>query len=281
MHYSIIRYVPDVVRMEPINVGLLLTSAFGTQVRIYPHSAKRKGVDTLTFRQWRDFLLSEVEGPPVASFQPNRSTPAFLSYLSTLCTAQVRLSAPLYVQASDQEARETIFEDLYRRLVVPPEEPALMATRVTDYFKQIVEEKNLGDRGLKKNRLITINATAHFNPYQQYKNGHILAIDKVECGTQLRLALQEICAAQRTAEYLEQFRKMQGEYFFMMDDFKTPFREQSVEEFDVMRRDIDALGLSIQKHGGTLVRSASEVAELGAQLDSALPKMHKPQASGT
>jgi Protein of unknown function (DUF3037) len=270
MHYSIIRYVPDADRMEPTNVGLLLTEPAGTRVRFYPHAAKRKHIDQRTLGQWREFLKSEIEGPAVPLFQPERSHLSFLNYLATLCTGNVRLSEPLYVHPSSTETASEIFEDLYRRLVVPSEEAEVNPTRVTGRFRQIAEEKRFNARGLKKNALVEVSLAQHFFPYRQFKNGHVLAIDKVEFGAQLGATLGEVAAAQRASAMIRPLIEGKGEYFLMIDEC-TRFRGQSEQEFDMVRRDVDEVANLVQEAGATVVRSEHELTKLGTLLDQTLP----------
>jgi len=93
-HYSLIRYVPDPDRMEPVNVGLVLQGDGGLDFRLNPHASKRKEIDTEQFRRWKDFFEAEIRGPHLPLFQPERESARFFRYLSDLCGGPVFLSNP-------------------------------------------------------------------------------------------------------------------------------------------------------------------------------------------
>ena len=93
--YMLIRYVPDVERMEPINVGVILQGQGQLDVRLSPHAAKRKDVDTAAFRRWKDFFIEEVKGDPESLFQPEKTSLRFLQNIAELCDGPILLSRPL------------------------------------------------------------------------------------------------------------------------------------------------------------------------------------------
>jgi Protein of unknown function (DUF3037) len=95
--YSLIRFVPDLERMEPFNVGIILQSPGRIDFRMSPHAAKRKDVNTAVIQKWRSFLEEEIRGEAVPFLQPPKQSPEFLRYLHGLCDQTVTISKPLFL----------------------------------------------------------------------------------------------------------------------------------------------------------------------------------------
>ena len=109
-HYALIRYVPDAIRMEPINIGVILQGAGRIDFRLNTQA---------TFQRWREFFDEEIKCEAVPLFQPEKTSLQFFAHLQELCDKTVRVSRPLTV-ACDIENFDQLLESLYSRLVALP-----------------------------------------------------------------------------------------------------------------------------------------------------------------
>jgi hypothetical protein len=120
-------------RMEPINVGVILQGVGLLDVRLRPNAAEQKEIDADIFRQWRHFLLEEIHGDHIPRFQPEKTSPEFLTYLSRLCQGPVLLSRPLIVQVAAPRTFSDVLDDLYKRLVAAPAAKSPVIATATDH----------------------------------------------------------------------------------------------------------------------------------------------------
>lgn len=276
--YVLIRYVPDLERMEPINVGIILQGNDHLELRISPHAAKRKEVDTVVFREWRSFFEEEIRGLPAPLFQPDRSTTKFLSHLSALCDGPITLSRPLLVSVDPSRSFEDLLDSLYRRLVAPHEsEVPGDAARPTHRFRQLGQEMSFEARGIRKHAHVFVGDKRLWMAYRQLINGEMLAVDKVEVSNRMGQTACEIQCLPTIAEQLPHFINNQSDgrprrYVLLADNLTRPFTDQSPEEFSAMRDDLEREVEKIRKQGGRIIRNVKEVESLAGEIDSKLPK---------
>jgi hypothetical protein len=60
--YQIIRYVPDLERMEPQNIGIILQGPFNVVSKVWTHFrplGEKPDFDYANFRKWREFFDDE------------------------------------------------------------------------------------------------------------------------------------------------------------------------------------------------------------------------------
>ena len=57
LHYALIRFIPDMARMEPMNFGVVLQGAGKIDFKLNPNFARKKEVETPVFQKWRDFFV--------------------------------------------------------------------------------------------------------------------------------------------------------------------------------------------------------------------------------
>lgn len=95
--YLIAKYIPDLARMEPRNVGIILWSPDGVEARFLAEKISQPGLidgrsipsfvgSANAFRQWIEFWRAELKKPEVEMADGNRvpqSSPHFLSALQT------------------------------------------------------------------------------------------------------------------------------------------------------------------------------------------------------
>jgi hypothetical protein len=277
-HYSLIRFVPDAHRMEPINIGIILQGKDRIAFKLYTHASRKKEIDTATFQKWRKFFQEEIEGDAVPLFQPPKTSPGFLTHLQELCEKTVLLSRPLNV-ARDSDNFEQLLESLYQRLVAPPEHEAPeAANRPTGIFRQIAEERKFVQRGMKKHEHVTVGTERLWMAYRQVQNGVLIAMDKVEVASRIGATSYEIERLPHIAQQLPSFvhAALAGKstrYCLMVDELTKPFTDQSRDEFEAMSEDLERAIAKIVEAGGQLVRDRESANKLADELDQKLPKL--------
>jgi hypothetical protein len=274
--YALVRYVPDPDRMEPINVGIILQGQDRLDLKLNPNVVRRKEIDTQVFQQWRSFLTQEIRGKPMPLFQPPKTRIAFLEYLSNLCEGSVLLSPPLIHAAPDAKSFDDILADLYLRLVAPPEATSpIAATRATGRFRQIMLQRQFEKRGLKKHAHVKADGDSLWMAYRQVDNGAKIAIDKIEVATQVWSTCTEIDRIPHVADLLPRFLEVSPpvakRYVLLADKLKHPFTDQTEEEFDAMRHDLENAVNQVKRAGGDVLRSVVEVEAFAREIDAMLP----------
>lgn len=143
--YQLIRYVPDVRRMEPQNVGVVVQDETGTTSRLWSRFrplGEKPDFDFANFRQWRQFFEEEVNGPQIPLFQPPRNRPEFLEYLQARCRGNYLVSRPLELVVETQDLSE-VREYLYETLVRRPQEERETAEQPVRRFREALEERKI------------------------------------------------------------------------------------------------------------------------------------------
>lgn len=276
--YTLIRYVPDLDRMEPVNVGVILQGAGRIDVRLSPHAAKRKDIDTQVFGRWRQFFLDEVRGGPAPLFQPEKTSPRFLTYLQQLCEGAVILSRPLVLEVGTATTFDSALGDLYDRLVAPPETTSPAAAhRSTGRFRQVAEARQFAKRGMKKHAHVVIDQKPLWMAYRQVANGRVIAIDKVEVDREIGKTANEI---ERLPHILDQLPAFLGtglgrptRHVLLADILQQPFTDQPDAEFAAMRDDLEAAVERVRKAGSQVLRTVLEAEKLADELDQVLPQV--------
>lgn len=229
--YQIIRYVPDLRRMEPQNIGVLVQGQSQLRYQLWTHfrphfrpGDKKPDFDYLNFRRWREFFEEEVYGPQIALFQPPRNSPEFLEYLQTRCGGNYVVTRPLHVTMRTEDIDE-VTEYLYGTLVRSPEAPE-PAERVVQRFRE-----ELGAKRLDKNRLLRQdeyvdlpNGEAQLFHWQYDRNhgsNERVLIDKIQWMGRIRLTQLEL------EHVLNAVRKVRAAHFpahlvVVMDEVEPP-----------------------------------------------------------
>lgn len=143
--YQIIRYVPDLQRMEPQNIGVLVQGQSQMRCRLWTRFrplGDKPDFDYANFRKWREFFEAEVNGPQIALFQPRRHSPEFLEYLQSRCTGNYILTRPLHFTTQTDDIDE-VTDYLYQRLVRSSEEESEPAEQPVKSFREQLKAKRL------------------------------------------------------------------------------------------------------------------------------------------
>jgi Protein of unknown function (DUF3037) len=274
--YSLIRYVPVMERMEPINVGVILQGEGLLDVRLSPHAAKRKEIDTQVFRKWREFFIEEIRNDPTPLFQPEKTSPQFLAYLAQLCEGPVMVSRALTVEIAPPRHFKDVIDELYNRLVAPPEATSpVEARRPTGRFRQLTEDRQFLKRGMQRHTHVVVADRPLWTAYRQVCNGHPIAIDKIEIDTRIGATANEIERVPRILEGLPTFLRpgQAGEYYLLADELQKPFSDQSEVEFKRMRDELEEAVAKVEKAGGQVLRNIHKTEALANQIDRVLPAL--------
>ncbi len=279
LHYALIRFVPDMARMEPINFGVVLQGFGKIDFKLNPNFARRKDVETPVFQQWRDFLVEEIRGEPMPLFQPQKHSVEFLTHLANLCEQTVSMSRPLFVSAKKDESFEDVLESLFTKLVLPPESPKPdHMPRPTSRFRGIEDEKQFLRRGMRKHPYLTHPGDKRWNAYRQLLNGENIVIDKVEVQNNVGLTADEIQKlASGVESFLDRFLVSSTpaipKYYLLADDLKEKFTDQSDGDYNAMKDELDCVIKTVESRGGLVLRRAEEVVDLANLIDNKLPQM--------
>jgi hypothetical protein len=142
--YQIIRYVPDLRRMEPQNIGVVVQGELGVTCRLWTHFrpfGEKGDFDYANFRKWREFFEAEVNGRQIKMFQPPRNSPKFLEYLQSRCKGNYILTRPLQIEM--QADLDAVRDFLYETLVRSPEEESEPAEQPVRRFREQLQSRKL------------------------------------------------------------------------------------------------------------------------------------------
>ena len=278
--YSLIRFVPDLERMEPINVGIILQTPEKIDFKMSPHAAKRKDVDTAIFQRWRSFLEEEIRGEAVPFLQPPKHSPEFVRYLHGLCDRTVSISNPLFLSEPPDVPFEDVLQRLYDRMVAPPEQTRKeQASRPTSTFRDLEEAKQFRKRGMKKHSYIELPDTKRWNAYRQVVNGENIVVDKVEVANIVGQTADEIQKLSSGVDaFLERFlvrdqRSMPPRYVLIADDLREKFTEQTDADYRAMKDELDRVLELVSHRGGQVIRRSEEVQGFAEEIDRKLPSL--------
>jgi len=197
--YQIIRYVPDLRRMEPQNIGVIVQGKDETKCRLWTHfrpSGDKPNFDFSNFRKWRNFFETEINGPQIKLFQPPRQSPKFLEYLQSRCKGNYILTRPLHLTMRTSDIEE-VTETLYQTLVKSPEEEPEPSELPVRSFREQLQEKRLDRNPLfRRDEYLNLpNGQTELFHWQYVKNhgsNQKILIDKVQWLGRIRLTQLEL-----------------------------------------------------------------------------------------
>jgi len=157
--YLIAKYIPDVQRMEPRNIGIIVWSPDGVEARFAAEHQDRPGdVDARnlplfvnsqgTYKQWVSFWRSQLDKPvmePVRGGEPiERTSIDFLEALIATSTANYMLCEGGHIL--DYVSPDTmghLADQLFRRLVDPTEPEEVRDPDLDELCDQLIDEAKL------------------------------------------------------------------------------------------------------------------------------------------
>lgn len=172
--YQIIRYVADLSRMEPRNIGVLVQGQSQLKCRLWSHfhpGDDKPDFDQANFRKWRDFFEEEVNGPQIALFQPPRHSPEFLEYLQSRCRGNYIVTRPLHVAMRTEDIDE-VTTYLYEKLVRSPEEPKPTDQPVQRFRAELRKKKLDKHKLLRKDEYVDLPNGDSELFHWQYERNH-------------------------------------------------------------------------------------------------------------
>ncbi len=282
--YSLIRFVADPLRMEPVNVGVILQDDSRLDFQLNPNLARRGNVETNVFRLWKEFLDEEIRGRAMPLFQPKKTSATFFSHLHELCDGAIRVSEPLAYQIENKDFDE-VLRILYERLVAPPTSSEVAESgRPSGRFRQLMDQYDFLKRGMKRHSHLELADKRRWMPYRHVLNGEALAIDRVEVSNQIGQTANEIQALATPRRLLKDFLNQSIEnrhtqYVLLADQLETRFSDQSQGEFLLMQDDLERAIDEVRTAGGKVIRDANAAAELANELNRHLPPVNSSQAS--
>ena len=226
--YQIIRYVPDLRRMEPQNIGVLVQGQSGVTCRLWTRFrplGDKPDFDYANFRKWREFFDAEINGPQIKMFQPPRESPEFLEYLQSRCKGNYILTRPLLVamQAEDiDEVRDYLYETVVRS---PEEEPEPAEQPVRNFREQLQAKKLDKHPLLHRDEYVTIRGGDSELFRWHYDKNHgsntTILIDTVQWLGRIRYTQFELEHVLNAANRLRSAR-FPAEFIVVMDEVAPP-----------------------------------------------------------
>jgi hypothetical protein len=226
--YQIIRYVSDLERMEPQNIGIVVQGQGQTVARLWKYFrplGEKRDFDYLNFRKWREFFEEEINGAQVSMFQPPRQSPEFLDYLQSRCNSNYLMTRPLRF-ISQVDRVEEVRDYLYDRLVKPQnenQEPALQP--VQRFREELVVKKIDKHPRFKQDEYIHLpNGDSELFKWQYEKNhgtNKRVIIEPVQWLNKIRITQIELEHVLRAAEKVRESH-LNATFIVVMDDVEPP-----------------------------------------------------------
>jgi len=288
LRYALIRFVPNMARMEPINVGVILQGSSRLDLKFNAHVSKQKRVDTDIFKKWRSFFEEEVTGTSVPLFQPPKDSPRFFEHLAKLCEDTMSLTPALIYQPQDAcDSFDSILGRLYDELVAPPDQDVKeQSSRPTSVYRVLEEQYGFMKRGMRRHSYVSWDTTKHWNAYREIRNGENIVIDKIEVDTQIGKTADEIQKlSSGVGSFIGDFLRKQGNsspsprYLLLADPLEQKFTDQTPDDFNVMLEEYGKVINLVKSRGGEVVQDHGEVQSVAGELNKKLPP-HEPVLSG-
>jgi hypothetical protein len=197
--YQIIRYVADLRRMEPKNIGVIVQGQSDLKLRLWTHfrpGDDKPDFDYANFRKWREFFEEEVNGPQIPLFQPPRYSPEFLEYLQSRCRGNYIVTRPLQLEVATEDIDE-VTQSLYETIVRSPEEEQEPAEQPVRRFREQLEARKLHRNPfLRRDEYVALpNGESELFHWQYQKNhgsNQLVLIEPVQWLGKIRLTQLEL-----------------------------------------------------------------------------------------
>lgn len=279
-HYQILRYIPDLERMEPRNFGIVLQGSGQTKCRINTRFAQKGYVDTEAFRKWRQFIEQEItceETEQLQMFCPPKGTPEFLEHLQSLIQGNFNITRPMGVEYRREIDIDAALNELFDSLVVEREEQdAVAPTRPTGRFRAASEDRAFLKRGMRENAHVNMDSgTEPWIAYRIYENGSLNIIEKVEFNRDLRRTAQELNSLLRFVPNIPDGFLSKGNMIHLILDPHKQFLIQTDDESERYRKDREELGNRATGKNLIVYETPDRVQELIEQVNGVLPQLQK------
>ena len=140
--YQILRYIADLRRMEPENIGIVIQNSEKASCRFHTRLGNRAGFDYDNYRRWREFFEAEINGDAVPIFQPDRASAEFLLYLQERCSGNYSLTRPLEL-VLDTDNLEKAETHLFQTLVLKPDDKASNSKQPVKRLRSELKQRHI------------------------------------------------------------------------------------------------------------------------------------------
>lgn len=170
--YQILRYIADLRRMEPQNVGIIVQSDAAITCRFNSRFRVGTEFDSTNYRAWREFFRAEILEKDAGIYQPKRTNIEFLEFLRSRCRGNYSLTAPLELVMESGAIKE-VETYLFETLVKPPKEEVVKESQPVQLFQGELERRKLTNSPfLKRNGIFRIAPGIEELVEYQYERNH-------------------------------------------------------------------------------------------------------------
>ncbi|HSB08807.1 MAG TPA: DUF3037 domain-containing protein [Blastocatellia bacterium] len=276
--YQIIRYVPDLRRMEPKNIGVIVQGQSALKLRLWAHfrpGDDKPDFDYANFRKWREFFEEEVNGPQIALFQPPRHSPEFLEYLQSRCRGNYIVTRPLHV-AMRTDNIEEVTQHLYETIVRSPEEEPEPAEQPVRRFRERLEARKLHKNPLlRRDEYVALPSGEAELFHWQYNKNHgsdeLVLIEPVQWLGKIRLTQLELEHVLSAAKKIRE-TNFHAHLIVVMDQVVPPSErakdatkrlyENYVEGMKILKQESDEVISKVEQTEHLVNRIESDLMEL-------------------
>lgn len=229
--YQILRYIADLRRMEPENIGIIIQDARKVSCRFHTHHNLhlRRGFDYENYRRWREFFQDEINGPPVPIFQPERTSVEFLYYLQERCSGNYSLTRPLEL-VMDTVNLETAENYLFTTLVLKTEDKEKTATQPVQKLRSELKQRRiLANPAFKKKELFKANGLTELVEYHYLRNHGAnlpVIIQPVQILPDISRTINALERAEAIVEHIRD-AQIRAEVSVVVDEIPAPSPEDS------------------------------------------------------
>jgi hypothetical protein len=291
--YQLIRFIPDLERMEPRNLGVIVQGGGEIDVKLNRHATKwsdAKG-HAETVRKWFGYFEGEIKGfisgqtdilipIPIETLMPDRGSERFLDYLMKQATGQIRVSRPFVMEYRTEKPLNAVIDELYRKLVSADAEPegtveekAAVRKSIAGKFSQLSHNKHFRERGLVENGHVMLPEGVSRVSYRHFKNGDLNLIEKVEFNDNAFMTGLEInnllllLREKRIKSFGEDIKLT-----ILLEPF-CEFPKMPAEENKAFLKDREEIGSRALEQGAKIIEDVESVSVFVLDLDKYLPKM--------
>lgn len=226
--YQIIRYVSDLERMEPQNIGVVVQGLGRTVARLWKYFrplGEHRDFDYLNFRKWREFFEEEINGAQISMFQPSKDSHEFLEYLQSRCKSNYLMTRPLRF-IGQVDSIEEVRDYLYDRLVKRQNDSQEPALQPVQRFREELHIKKLDKHPrFKKDEYIHLpNGDSELFKWQYERNhgsNQRVIIEPVQWQNKIRITQIELEHVLRAAEKVRESH-LNAKFIVVMDEVQPP-----------------------------------------------------------
>lgn len=277
--YQILRYIADLKRMEPENIGVIIQNSREASCRFHTRLGNRPGFDFDNYRRWREFFESEINEPPVPVFQPPRGDIAFLEYLQGRCIGNYSLTRPLELAMPSADLLEAR-NHLFKTLVLKPDEAIGNTKQPVQRLRSELKQRNIiNNPAFHKKQLFNANGISEFVEYFYVRN-HGANLPVIIQPVQILPDISRTINAMERAEAIVhnlRAAKVKAEISVVVDEMAEPKRSDSDEHKWAYDHIIKGKR-QLEEQGVAVVDSTGKTVRLSANIEKDLSEIETPKA---